>query len=125
MWGIGGLPVLSPPLLPADKLKEADIPPDDDHLRSTRALAGYKIVATDGQPGTVSGFLVDHKSWAIAGIVVEAGHWYAGKQILISPSMVKKVSYETSELSVSLTMVDIQRTSEDEVARALPSIATQ
>ena len=125
MWGIGGLPVLSPPLLADDELKDADIPPDDVHLRSTRALAGYKVVATDGQPGTVTGFLVDHKSWAIAGIVVEAGHWYAGKQILISPSMVRKVSYETSEIAVSLNMADIRRTSEDEVARALPPTATQ
>lgn len=121
MWGVGGLPALSPPVQPDDSLKQTNDLLNDVHLRSTRALEGYKILATDGLLGSVTGFLVDHTSWAIGEIVVEAGHWYAGKQILISPSTVKSVSYETSEIAVRLTMADIQRTGEDEIARAAPS----
>lgn len=120
--GFGGMPALSPSVQPDDYLKETNDLLNDVHLRSTKAVEGYEILATDGLLGSVTGFLVDQKSWAIGEIVVETGHWYAGKQILISPSTVKTVSYETSEIAVRLTKADIQRTGEDEIARAAPSI---
>ena len=122
MWGVGGLPALSPPVQPDDSRKETNDLLNDVHLRSTKALEGYGILAIDGLLGSVTGFLVDHKSWSIGEIVVETGHWYSGKEILISPSTVKKVSYEDSEIAVTLTLADIQRTAEDDIARAGPTI---
>ncbi|MEO5711867.1 MAG: PRC-barrel domain-containing protein [Luteolibacter sp.] len=113
MWGIGGLPVLTPPV----EIKAEVDPLDDIHLRSTRAVTGYGIKAAGGTLGTVSGFMVDHKSWAIADLVVETGHWYSGKQILISPAAVLGISYGGSEVSVKLTRADIKRTREDEAAK--------
>jgi hypothetical protein len=35
--------------------------------------------------GHVIDFIVDDKSWAICHLVVETGHWYSGKEIVISP----------------------------------------
>ena len=113
MWGIGGMPVLA---TPAEIKPEVD-PLDDVHLRSTKAVTGYDIKASDGTLGTVSGFMVDHKSWAIADLVVEAGHWYSGKEILISPAAVLGISYDSSEVSVKLTRADLARTPEHETAK--------
>ena len=62
--------------------------------------------------------MVDDKSWAVRELVVETGHWYAGKEILLSPAKVQRISYEESKVFVSLTMADIQRTAENEVAKA-------
>ena len=62
--------------------------------------------------------MVDDKSWAIRELIVETGHWYSGKEILISPSKVERISYEESTVFVSLTKADIQRTSENDLAKA-------
>lgn len=118
IWGVGGSPVLSPPLILEDLQDQDHDPLDDVHLRSTKSVAGYEIEATDGSLGYITGFLVDHKSWVIADLVVEAGHWYSGKQILISPAEVRGIRSEESKVTVKLTRADIQRTREDEEAAA-------
>ena len=118
LWGVGGLPTLSPAPEMNGTGKEEQESLDDVHLRSTRSITGYEIEATDGHFGTVAGFLVDHKSWAIADLIVETGHWYAGNQILISPRSVRSISYEGSKVSVDLTRDDIRRTYENNAAKA-------
>jgi hypothetical protein len=62
--------------------------------------------------------MVDDRSWAIRELIVETGHWYSGKEILISPSKIERISYEESKVFVNLTKADIQRTAENEVAKA-------
>lgn len=118
MWGLGGFPVILPPpavtLEPLPKHAHRD----DKHLQSTHAVDGYQIHAVDGELGTVSGFMVDDKSWAIREVVVETGHWYSGKQILLSPSAIERISYEESTVFVRLTKADIQRTAENHLAHA-------
>ncbi|MCE0498173.1 MAG: PRC-barrel domain-containing protein [Methylacidiphilales bacterium] len=89
----------------------------DKHLRSTQAVTGYHIQTVDGAIGRVSGFLADDHSWAIRDLVVESGHWYRGKEILISPSKIERISYEESKVFVNLTVTDIQRTPENILAR--------
>jgi uncharacterized protein YrrD len=121
LWGMGGYPVV---LAPSKDEMEAHLQHhhrDDKHLRSTRAVTGYHIQATDGPIGSVSGFLVDDRSWAIHELVVETSHWYSGKEILISPDKIERISYEDSKVFVNLTKADIQqRTEENELAKAGP-----
>ena len=118
MWGIGGYPVVVP--LANDQM-ETDPQHhhrDDPHLQSTGGVSGYQIQTVDGTIGHVSSFLVDAKSWAIRELVVETGHWYSGKEILISPSKVDQVSYAESKVFVNLTKADIQATAENQIAKA-------
>ena len=118
MWGLGSFPVVTPPS--GDEL--AALGPHhhraDKHLQSALSVQGYHIQASDGVIGHVTGFMVDDKSWTIRELVVETGHWYAGKEILISPAKVSEVSYEQSKVGVHLTMADIRRTEENRVAKA-------
>jgi hypothetical protein len=118
MWGMGSYPVIMPP--PPENLHHRGHNQRDDiHLRSIMAVTGYHIQATDGAIGSVSGFLVDDKSWAIRELVVETSHWYSGKEILISPRKIERISYEDSKVFVDLTKVGIQqRTAENELAKA-------
>ncbi len=117
MWGMGSYPVIMPPLPPKNLRHHGHNQRDDIHLRSTTAVTGYYIQATDGAIGSVSGFLVDDRSWAIRELVVETGHWYSGKEILISPSKIERISYEDSKVFVNLTKADIQRTAENDIAK--------
>jgi hypothetical protein len=57
-------------------------------------------------------FIVDHKSWAICHLVVETGHWFSGKEIVISPKQVVRISYEESKVFVSLTKESILKAPE-------------
>ena len=114
MLGVAGFPVVTPLLTPETLPHHGHNQRDDIHLRSTKAVTGYHIHATDGPIGSVSSFMVDGKSWAICKLVVETGHWYAGKEILISPSMIDRISYEDSTVFVNLTKADIQQAAEIE-----------
>ena len=113
MWGNSpypaGIPLLNEQTHQKHKHRE------DKHLRSTQAVSGYHIQTSDGEIGHVTDFMVDEKSWAIRELVIETGHWYSGKEILISSSKIKRISYEESKVFVSLTKEDIQRTSENEL----------
>jgi hypothetical protein len=116
LWGLGGYPVVLPSS--KDEMEPRLHHRDDKHLQSTHAVTGYHIQAADGAIGSVSGFMVDDKSWAIRELVVETGHWYSGKEILISSGKVERISYEESKVFVSLTKADIQRTAENDLAKA-------
>jgi sporulation protein YlmC with PRC-barrel domain len=118
MWGLGGFPMVLPPSKDAMEAHLKFQHRQDKHLQSAKAVDGYGIHATDGELGTVTGFMVDEKSWAIRDLVVEAGHWYSGKEILIAPGKVTRISYVDSSVFVDLTKADIERTAENGVVRA-------
>jgi len=118
MWGLGSLPVILPPSPYELEHQQKHQHRSDKHLQSTHAVNGYQIQTADGAIGAVSGFMVDDKSWAIRELVVETGHWYSGKEILISPDRIERISYEDSKVFVTLTKADIQRTEEHHLVHA-------
>ena len=118
LWGTGDYPEFASSPRPYE-LKSYDYPKwDDIHLRSVNAVTGYGIQATDGTLGSVSGFLVDQKKWVIRELAVETGHWYSGKEILVTPSMIERISYAESKVFVTLTKADLERTEEKHLAHA-------
>jgi hypothetical protein len=75
----------------------------DSHLRTTQAVAGYRIDATDGEIGHVERFLVDDETWAIRYLEVATKNWWPGKKVLLSPTWVERVSWEESKVFVAVT----------------------
>jgi len=118
MWGMGGFPVIVPPAKDEIEAQRIYYHRDDKHLQSVHDVTGYPIKAFDGEIGHVSGFLVDRRSWAIRDMVVEAGHWYSGKEILIPVSQIQRISYLEKQVIVNLTKAEIARTPEHELAKA-------
>jgi uncharacterized protein YrrD len=112
LWGGSGFPTMEPSA--EDRPDEpfgggASLPQSADaHLRSTQALAGYHIQTKDGEIGHVIDFIVDHKTWAICHLVVETGHWFSGKEIVVSPKHIDRISYEESKVFVNVTKEAIQ-----------------
>jgi uncharacterized protein YrrD len=75
----------------------------DPHLRSAKAVMGYRINALDGEIGHVQGVLVDERTWAIRYLIVNTGDWWHGHQMLIAPGWIHEVSWLESSVSVNLT----------------------
>lgn len=115
VWGMSGFPVVMP--LSKLQLAEQRQPHHhaEKHLQSARSVTGYGIHATDGEIGSVEGFIVDEKSWVIAELSVATGHWYAGKEVLIPPQTIKRISYEDSQVFVNLTTHAIRQTADNHV----------
>ena len=114
-WSGVSLPVVAPPP-PSPPLHHGHNQRDDLHLRGTKAVTGYAIHATDGEIGTVSSFMVDAKGWAIRELVVETGHWFAGKEIFVLAQNVSRISYDDAAVYVKLTKFDLAETARNAVA---------
>ena len=115
MWGPGGFPAVMAPSKDETDAHQQPHHRDDKHLRSMKAVMGYAIHATDGEIGTVGGFMVDDRSWAIGGLLVETGHWFAGKEIMIPTGKITRISYEDSAVFVNLTKASLQKAGANEV----------
>jgi sporulation protein YlmC with PRC-barrel domain len=84
----------------------------DAHLRSTHAVSGYHIQATDGEIGHVEDFIIDDETWAIRYLIVETHNWWPGKQVLISPKWIERVSWKKSKVFVNLSREMIRQSPE-------------
>ena len=65
----------------------------DPHLRSTEAVTGYHIHASDGEIGHVEDFLVEDTDWSIHYLVVDTKNWWSGKKVLISPRSTQEIDW--------------------------------
>ena len=77
--------------------------PWDAHLRSTKALEGYHIQATDGEIGHVEDFVLDDESWSIRYLVVKTRNWLPGKRVVIAPRWIDRVSWTDSKVFVHVS----------------------
>jgi uncharacterized protein YrrD len=99
LWGLAGYPVVVPPP-PVSEAKQQGV---DSHLRSARSISDYSVEATDGTVGEVADFMIDGRTWIIREIVVECGHWYSGKNVVVPTEKVSRISYDQSTVYVDST----------------------
>jgi len=62
--------------------------------------------------------MIDDKTWAVRHVVVETGHWYYGKEIIISPGDIERIGYEESAIFVNVTKEALQEAVEYHMPRA-------
>jgi hypothetical protein len=84
----------------------------DPHLRSMHAVSGYHIEAEDGIMGHVEDFLIDDETWAIRYLIIDTRNWWPGKQVLISPRWIERVSWDESKVFVNLSRETIKQSPE-------------
>ena len=82
--------------------------PSDVHLRSTEAVMGYHIQASDGEIGHVRDFIVDDETWDIRYLEVDTRNLWPGKKVLVSPQWINRVSWADSKVYVDMTTENIQ-----------------
>ena len=113
LWGMSDLPTAALPVMPPQGepttagLSQAERP--DAHLRSTRAVTGYHLQASDGVVGHVCDFLVDPQTWAIGHLVIKIGHRFSGKEVQIPTNLVERISYDESTVFVGLTKATVDQ----------------
>jgi hypothetical protein len=116
LWGLSGFPILELPTqpLPSEQTTASGPPREvaDAHLRSTQAVGGYHLQASDGTIGHVCDFMMDSQSWAIAQLVIKIGHRFSGKEVLLPTINVDRISYEKSTVFVNLTGKAVEQSSE-------------
>ncbi|OYV04101.1 MAG: photosystem reaction center subunit H [Verrucomicrobiales bacterium VVV1] len=118
IWGQGAYPIILPN---STQEMEAHLQVhhkhDDPHLRSIKAVTNYDIEATDGAIGHVTGFHVDDHPWIIRDLLVTAGLWFMGKDVLIPTASVDRIDHEESRVHVNLSMADIRQTAENAIVQ--------
>ena len=113
LWGMSSMPLSElagkPPTAGPDNASGSQPARADAHLRSTQAVIGYNLQASDGVIGHICDFMMDVKSWAIPQLVVKIGHRFTGKEVLIPANKVDRISYEESTMFVKLTKGAIEQ----------------
>lgn len=113
LWGMSGFPILDlpPQPLPSGPTTTSSLPTEraDEHLRSTQAVNGYHIQASDGKIGHVCDFMIDAQNWAICQLVIKTGHRFSGKEVQIPTGKVDRISYEDSAVFVKLTAEAVEQ----------------
>jgi hypothetical protein len=122
LWGLSGFPILELPATPLPSEPAAAFGPQpedaDAHLRSTQAVNGYHLSASDGIIGHVCDFMMDGQSWAIRELVIKTGHRFSGKEVQIPTRMVNRISYPDSTVFVNLTTEAVQKSPANHLASA-------
>jgi PRC-barrel domain len=88
----------------------------DPHLRSTGAVIGYHIHATDGMIGHVAEFLVEDTNWSIRYFVVDTKNWWPGKKVLISPRSARDIDWNDRLVSLSIDRATVRGSPEYDAA---------
>lgn len=81
---------------------------DDPHLRSFDAVRGYRLRATDGEIGSVENFLVDRAAWNIRYLIIVAGSWLTGKEVLLAPYAVTRIDWLNREILLNVTREQVK-----------------
>ncbi len=119
LWGVSSVPMME---LPSRLSAPASGPQPgrtDAHLRSTLAVNGYHLHASDGLLGHVCDFMMDDENWAIGQLVIKTGHRLSGKEVQIPASKVDRISYEESTVFVNLTSEAVEQSP----AHFMPAVA--
>ena len=131
--GVAGIMLPPPALVPAPAFApppeaSEDLGPDaqpeqrkgDPHLRSSAELmSGYTIHAQDGEIGRVEDFILDDRGWCVRYLVIHTGVWLLGKDALLAPEWIERISYERSEVFVNLPRSAIKQAPEYDAAAPL------
>ena len=126
LWGASPYPYLAPGLAPTASELERERrwigdakERNDSHLRSSHAVTGYHIQATDGDIGHVEDYMVDDHIWAIRYMIVDTTNWWAGKKVLVAPAWIGQVDWARSKVHVTVTREQIKNSPEYDPTRPL------
>jgi len=79
----------------------------DEHLRSSKAVSRYHVMAVDGEIGQIEDGIVDDQTWTIEYVVSTVRNWWSAKKVLLPTEWILWVSAAESNVYVSLTRNNI------------------
>jgi hypothetical protein len=84
----------------------------DPHLRSTHAVSGHHVQASDGEIGHIEDFIIEDETWAIRYLIIGTQNWWPGKKVLVSPHWIERISWSELKVFVNLSREAIKRSPE-------------
>ncbi|MDQ8204719.1 hypothetical protein [Pelagicoccus sp. SDUM812003] len=90
---------------------------DESHVRTLKSFSGLRLHASDGPIGRLVSMTMDTRTWEIAELVIEIGHWLSVKRIPILPDSVNRIDYDDATIHVTLTKDEIRETRDTDVAQ--------
>lgn len=116
MWG-GGTPITT-----AEEVKlEKD---EDKHLRSTDKVKGYTIKANDGHIGDVEDFIIEDVIWKIDFLLVDTGHWFPGKKVLIALDIINEIDWTIGAVRINSSVAQVKESPAYDPSQELTEIYT-
>jgi len=91
----------------------------DPHLRSTNEVTGYRIHAADREIGEVEDIIIDDKTWSVHYLVVDTGHWFPGKKVLVATKWISHIKWEDASVYVNITVNAVKNCPEYDPATPL------
>ena len=79
----------------------------DEHLRSSKVVSRYHVMAVDGEFGQIEDGIVDDQTWTIQYVVSTVGNWWSAKKVLLPTEWILWVNAVESNVYVSLTRNNI------------------
>jgi hypothetical protein len=76
---------------------------DDEHLRSSKLVSRYHVMAVDGEIGQIEDGIVDDQTWTIQYVVSTVRNWWSSKKVLLPTEWILWVSAAESNVYVRLT----------------------
>ncbi|MGA9651499.1 PRC-barrel domain containing protein [Pedobacter sp.] len=93
--------------LPSDA--ESNGEPGNPHLRSSDALTGYQIQASDGPIGQLVDFIIETDGWSITDFVVDMGTWLSSKKVLLPVRTVIEINWSSKDVSLALQVQEVKQ----------------
>ncbi|MGA9652189.1 hypothetical protein [Pedobacter sp.] len=81
---------------------------ENPHLRSSEALIGYQIQASDGPVGHLIDFIIDSDHWSITDLVIDMGTWLSSNKILLPVNNVNGINWSSRDINLALQMQEIK-----------------
>lgn len=79
----------------------------DEHLRSSKLVSHYHVMAVDGEIGQIKDGIVDDQTWTIQYVVSTVRNWWSSKKVLLPTEWIVCFSAAESNVYVSLTRNNI------------------
>lgn len=96
-----------------EKNHESDKKPHvDHHLRSAESVISYTVKAKDGDIGNIEDFIIDDITWELIFLVVDTGHWFPGKKVILSPKWIKEINWDISNIVIDHTAYQVKNSPE-------------
>jgi len=81
-------------------------------LRPVKSILNYKILATDGEIGTVSDLIVDDQEMKLRYLVIDTGNWLPGKKVVLSTAWISSVAPQRDTVVMNIEKKRIQEAPE-------------
>ena len=90
------------------QLRRSASSPDECHLRSSTAVIGHHVEASDGGIGHVVDLLFDDHTWEIRYLLVKTRNRLRGRRVLVEPRAISRVSWSEGTVFVDKSRQEIE-----------------